>query len=158
MEPVDNVATLNIKGVRSRVEVSGTNGVFYRILLGGEPLKQVKGRWLLPAAGGKEIELRQRGLLPGFQKLVADGEVVYRLGGTVPIWLRVLMFVPLVLIVINPLFGSILGLLLFFMNILIVKNPQMPLALRTALPLVNTGAAAIILVILGNAAAGGSAS
>lgn len=151
MEPVDNVATLNIKGVRQRVELSGANGIFYRILLGGEPLKQVKGRWLLPAAGGKEVELRQRGLLPGFQKLVADGEVVYRLGGAVPLWLRIIMFVPFVLIFLNPLFGSILALILFFMNILIVKNPQMPLALRTALPFINTGAAAVILVILGNA-------
>lgn len=156
-EDAPDVATLAIKGVRQRVEISGTNGVFYRILVGGEPLKQVKGRWLLPAAGGKEIELRQRGLLPGFQKLVADGEVVYRLGGDVPVWLRVIMFAPFALTFLHPLFGSILGLILFFMNIHIVKNPHMPLALRTALPFVNAGAAAAILLILGNAASGAGA-
>ena len=153
MDTPENVAVLTIKGVRSRVEVSGIHGIFYRILVGGETQKQVKGRWLLPASGGKTVELRQRGFLPGFQKLAADGEVVYRLGDYVPVWLRVLMFLPLALVVVNPLFGIVLAVLLFFMNILIVKNPQMPIVLRAVLPVVNTAAAALILFILSGAAA-----
>jgi hypothetical protein len=154
MDTPENVAVLTIKGVRSRVEVSGIHGISYRVLLGGEPLKQVKGRWLLPAAGGKTVVLRQRGFLPGFQKLVADDEVVYQLGAYVPVWLRVLMFLPFVLIAVNPLFGIVLAILLFFMNVMVVKNPQMPIVLRAILPVVNTVAAGIILLILANAASG----
>jgi hypothetical protein len=153
MDTPENVAVLSIKGVRSRVEVSGIHGIFYKVLVGGEPQKQVKGRWLLPAAGGKTVILRQRGFLPGFQKLVADDEVVYQLGAYVPVWLRVIMFFPFLLIAVNPLFGIVLAILLFFMSIMVVKNPQMPIVLRAILPIVNTFAAAVILLLLSSVSA-----
>jgi hypothetical protein len=153
MDTPENVAVLSIKGVRSRVEVSGIHGIFYKILVGGEPQKQVKGRWLLPAAGGKTVIMRQRGFLPGFQKLVADDEVVYQLGGYVPVWLRVIMFVPFLLIAVNPIFGIVLAILLFFMSVMVVKNPQMPIVLRAILPIVNTLAAAVILLLLSSVSA-----
>lgn len=145
---MDNVETLDIPGAKGLVQVQGTLGVFFRILVDGQVLKPVKGRWLIPSRKGDSIELRQRGFLAGFQTLVAGGQPVYRLGAHVPVWLRVIMFVPLLLIILNPLMGLILGVALFFSNIMIVKNPQMPLGLRAALPIVNAAAVAVIILVL----------
>jgi hypothetical protein len=156
-EHIDNTDTLTVPGVKGKLEVSGTNGIFFRVVHNGEALKTVKGRWLLPtsgknASGQNTTELRQRGFLPGFTRLYADGEQVYAFGAYVPTWLRVIMFVPLLLVLVNPLFGLGLGILMFFMNILIVKNRQMPIGLRAALPIVNTLAAGLILALLSAAA------
>lgn len=153
---MDNIDTLSVPGVRGALEVHGTNGIFYRIVHKGEVLKPVKGRWLLPAGANKTTELRQRGFFPGFTSLYANNEKVYAFGANVPMWLRAIVFIPLLLVLVNPLFGLALGILMFFMNILIVKNPQMPLPLRAALPIINTLAAGLILALL--SAAGTNAS
>ncbi len=155
---MDNVDTLKVPGAKGTLEVHGTNGIFYRIVHNGEVLKPTKGRWLVPAGGDKTVELRQRGFFPGFTRLVANGEPVYQFGAAVPKWLRAVAFLPLLLIFISPLFGLALGILMFFMNILIIKNPQMPLPLRVALPIINTLAAGLILFLLGAAAAASQAA
>ena len=43
---------------------------------------------------------------------------------------------------------SILAVLLFFMNIMVIKNPEMPPALRVALPIINTAAATLAVLLL----------
>lgn len=148
---MDNVQTLNIPGAKGSVQIDGALGIFYRIVVDGKVIKPVKGRWLIPATRGEDIELRQRGLLPGFQTLAANGEPVIKLGAHVPVWLRVLMFVPLLLILVNPVAGLVLGVAFFLGNVLIVKNPHMPLPLRAALPLINTAAAGVVIAVLSSA-------
>ena len=89
-----------------------------------------------------------RGILPGFQSLYVEDEKIYQFGADVPVWMRALAFLPVVLIPVNPVFGSILAVLLFFMNIMVIKNPEMPPALRVALPIINTAAATLALLLL----------
>ncbi|MEX0913451.1 MAG: hypothetical protein WDZ57_00735 [Demequina sp.] len=145
---MDNTETVKVKGAKPQVQVTGVHGVFYKVLLDGEPLKPTKGKWLIPVRGGGTVQMRSRGFLPGFQKLFVEGEQVFDMGGNVSLVEKLIMFVPLVLIFINPILGLPLGLLMFFMNISLVKNAVMPRALRIALPLINAAAAAFVILLL----------
>jgi len=145
---MDNTETVKVKGAKPKVEVTGVHGVFYKVLLDGEPIKPTKGKWLIPVSGGKTVQMTSRGLLPGFQKLFVGGEEVFDLGADVSLVEKIIMFVPLVLIFLNPILGLPLGLIMFFMNITLVKNSVMPRPLRMALPLINTAAAAFIILLL----------
>jgi hypothetical protein len=145
---MDNTEIINVPGARPKVQVTGVHGVFYKILLDGEPTKPVKGRWVIPTRNGEHKEIRARGLLPGFQRLFVDGEQVFDMAHDVTRVERVIMFVPLVLIFINPFLGLPLALIMFFMNVSLVKNALMPRPLRIALPVVNTAAAAFVLLLL----------
>jgi hypothetical protein len=145
---MDNVQKLDIPGARGTVEVDGVLGVFYKILLDGEPQKRRKGGWAIPMRNGMTSKLSARGILPGFQKLYLDDQPIYAIGAHVDTGLRILMFLPFLLILVSPPFGLLLGGVLFFMNISVVKNVQMPRPLRIILPVVNTLAGALILVLL----------
>lgn len=138
---------LEVPGARGTVSLDGAEGIFYKVLIDGEPVKRRKGHWAIPLRNGETAKLESRGFLPGFQRLVVDGEEVHRMGAHVSMAERVLMFLPLVLVVFGFL-GAVLGLILFFMNILAVKNPQLPQAARIALPIINTVAGALILIVL----------
>ncbi|WP_084104174.1 hypothetical protein [Demequina sp. NBRC 110056] len=143
----DNTVALDIAGARGNVALEGADGVFYKVLIDGQPIKRAKGHWPIPMRNGSTGKLESRGILPGFQKLVMDGQDVYQMGGHASLAEKILMFLPLVLVVFGfP--GMILALILFFMNVFAVKNPQMPRAVRMALPIVNTIAGAIILYVL----------
>lgn len=143
----DNAERLNIPGARGTVEITGARGIFFTVAIDGEPVKRRRGVWPIPLRRGVTGELRSRGLIPGFAKLYLDGEFVYDMGAGVSKPERVLMFVPLVLVVFG-LWGLPLALLLFFMNIGVIKNTAMPRAMRIALPLINTLAGAAILALL----------
>jgi hypothetical protein len=143
-----NVQRLDITGARDTVEVDGVLGVFYKIRVGGKALKRGKGGWDIPMRKGAASKLSARGLVPGFQKFYLDGEPIYAMGAYVDVAMRVLMFLPLVLIVLNPLVGLVLAVILFFMNVSVVKNPQMPRPVRIILPIGNTLAGGLVLFLL----------
>ena len=145
---MDNTETLDIPGAKGTIQVTGVHGVFFKILINGEITKPVKGRWQISARKGQPLEMRSRGLLPGFQRLFVGGDQVFDMGADVSLAEKIIMFVPLVLIFIDPILGLPLGLLMFFMNISLVKNTVMPKALRIALPLINTAAAAFVILLL----------
>jgi len=145
---MENVQKLEIAGARGTVEVDGVTGIFYKIRVDDEVVKRTKGGWPIPMRNGKVSKLSSRGIVPGFQKLYMDEALVYAMGGHVEKWLRALMFLPFLLIFVNQLFGLILGVLLFFMNISAVKNDQMPMPVRAALPIINTVAGGVILALL----------
>ncbi|WP_084127027.1 hypothetical protein [Demequina sp. NBRC 110054] len=150
---MDNTVRIDVRGARGKVEVEGRHGVTAKVLLDGEPVRPKKGVFAVPVSGGRTAEIRLRGLLPGFQKVVVDGEPVVGLGDHVPMVARVTMFAPLLLLV-TALFGTVpgtigmvLALLLFFMSIMVVKNPDMPVWMRAALPLANTAAGAVVVLV-----------
>ena len=138
---------LDIPGARGRVTLKGAEGVFYTVLIDGEPVKRRKGGWAIPMRKGTTGKLESRGILPGFQTLVMDDRVVFRMGAHASTLEKALMFLPLGLVVFL-LPGLVLALLLFFMNVLAVKNPLLPRLARLAIPVVNTIAGAVILYVL----------
>ncbi len=150
---MENTVPLEIRGARGKVEVEGTLGVLVKVLLDGTPLRARRGIFSVPLSGGRTAQVRLRGLLPGFQKVLVDGTPVLSLGAHVPTAARVTMFAPL-LLVLSAGLGAVLGtiglflaVLLFFLSILVVKNPDMPVPLRVALPVVNTFAAGIVVLV-----------
>lgn len=151
---MENTVALDIKGARGTVEVEGVLGVLVKILVDGSPVRSRKGIFTVPRRNGTDAQVRVRGLLPGFQKIVVDGETVLNLGAHVPTPARFTMFAPLLLVfaagtgnVLLGTIGMVLAVLLFFMSIMVVKNPDMPAGLRIALPLVNTLAAAVVILV-----------
>ncbi|MDE0573292.1 hypothetical protein ON058_07680 [Demequina sp. B12] len=144
----NELADLSLPGARGTTQVQGAQGIFYKVLLNGEPVSRRKGAWPIPAKGG-ETELRARGLLPGFQTLWWNGTEVYRFGAHASVLEKVVMFAPLLLTLSLTLVGLFLGLVLFFVSVLVVKNVAMPKPLRIALPLVNTVAGGVIVAVLG---------
>ncbi|WP_062207798.1 hypothetical protein [Demequina oxidasica] len=145
---MDNVQKLDIEGARDTVEVDGVFGVFYRIRVGGEVVRRGKGGWDVPMRNGSTSKLTSRGIVPGFQKLYLDNTPIYAMGAHVDLGMRILMFLPFVLILVNYLLGFLLALILFFMNISIVKNPHMPRPVRIILLVVNTLAGGLMLFLL----------
>ncbi|WP_084040240.1 hypothetical protein [Demequina sp. NBRC 110053] len=143
----DETVALDIPGARGNVALQGAEGVFYKVLIDGQPIKRAKGHWPIPMRNGSTGKLESRGILPGFQKLVMGDREVYQMGAHATTLEKSLMFLPLLLVVfLFP--GMVLALILFFMNVFVVKNAQFPRALRVALPIVNTLAGGIILAIL----------
>ena len=57
------------------------------------------------------------------------------------------MFAPILLTLWLP-FGLVLGLLLFFLGLPLVKNLQVPKPARIAVPIINFAAGALILTLL----------
>ncbi len=154
---MDNKVPIQVRGAQGKVEVEGAHGVLVKVLLDGTPIKPRRGVFAIPVSGGKTSQIRLRGLLPGFQKVMLDGERVLGLGDHVPTAARITMFAPLIL-VLSAAFGTIAGtlgftlaLLLFFMSILVVKNPDMPEWMRAALPVANTVAGAIVVLVFSGA-------
>lgn len=145
---MNNVQKLDIAGARDTVEIDGVMGVFYKIRVAGEVVKRRGGGWEIPMAKGDSARLTSRGFIPGFQTLSVNGDPVYAIGAHVPTPLRALIFLPFLLIALNPILGFILGFLLFFMNVSLVKNPLMPYAVRVAMPLVNTVAGGVLLYLM----------
>jgi hypothetical protein len=131
--------------------VTGVHGVFYKVLLDGTPLKRRRGSWTIPLRNGKSTQITARGLLPGFQRLYLNGEQILDLGAHVSLLHKVLVFVPLLLLLINPYIGGLMGLIVVFLNIMTVKNPQIPPVMRTVTAILNTVAAGFILFMLGSA-------
>lgn len=149
----EQTVTLDIPGARGKVELVGAERIFYKVLVDGEPVSRRKGRWEIEMRGGKVGALESRGILPGFQTLVMGDREVYRMGGHATTLEKALMFLPLVLIVFG-FAGAVLGVVLFFMNVLAVKNPLMPRAARIALPIVNTVAGVLIVFALATLTSG----
>ncbi|PKQ25754.1 MAG: hypothetical protein CVT64_08640 [Actinobacteria bacterium HGW-Actinobacteria-4] len=145
---MDNTEPLNIPGARGKIAVTGVHGIFYKILVDGQVIKPVKGKWRIPARNGSFKLMHARGVLPGFQRLFVEGEQVFDMAHDVSLAQRIVMFVPLTLIFVNPLLGFPLALILFFMNVTLVKNAAMPGPLRIALPIINTAAAALVVFLL----------
>lgn len=145
---MEMIQRLDVEGAREPVEVDGVLGVFYKIRVGGTVVKRRKGGWDIPMRNGPVSRLSSGGVLPGFHKLYLDGTPIYAMGAHVDLAMRILMFLPFVLIVINPVLGLVLALILFFMNISIVKNPHMPWPVRVILPVGNLLAAGVVLFLL----------
>ncbi|MDN4473708.1 hypothetical protein [Demequina zhanjiangensis] len=154
---MENIVPLEIGGARGKVELEGVLGVFAKVLVDGTPVRAQRGVFPVPLKGGRTASVRLRGFLPGFQKVLVDGEQVMALGSHVPMAARITMFAPLLLVLAGgygPALGAVglvLGLLLFFLSILVVKNDAMPVPMRVALPVVNTIAAGIVILVFAGA-------
>jgi hypothetical protein len=146
-----NRVELHLAGAKPKVEIDGALGVVPKVLVDGKRAKSDRGGWLIALAKGGEARLTVKGWLPGFQKFRWQGEQVYQLGAQVGLAERIVMFVPFVLVVlfIKVWFVVPVALLLFLMNISVVKNTHMPRVLRIALPVINTVAATVALLAIG---------
>jgi len=142
-----DLVTLNVPGARQTVELENPHGILYKIRLGGEVIKRGKGGWAIPLRNGSAAHIKAKGLIPGFQALFLDGDKIYDMGDGVGKLERITMFAPILLIIWLP-FGLILGLLLFFLGLPLVKNLQVPRPARIAVPIVNFLAGALILTLL----------
>ncbi len=145
---MDNIQRLDIPGARKSVEIEGVLGITYKIRLGGTVIRRTKGAWAIPMRSGVDGKLTSRGLIPGFQTILLDGAPIYKIGAHVPLLHRILMFTSLLLVLFAFPWGSVLAVLLFFISVPVVKNIHMPAVLRAVLPVVNTAAVGLILIIL----------
>jgi len=149
-ETPSNRVELSLTGAKPKVEVDGALGIIAKILVDGERAKPDRGGWLVPLRKGGESRLSIKGWLPGFQKILWQGEEVFALGSHVGLAERIVMFAPFLLFVMAWYLVPV-SLALFFMSIPVVKNPHMPRGLRIALPVVNTvavGAAVIAIAAI----------
>lgn len=144
----DNTAILAIPGARSTVKVIGTRGIFFKVEQGGATLKRKKGAWQIAVKGGQMSPMRANGWLPGFQSLWLGQTRVYQFGADVPLSAKILSFLPLGLIALNPYVGALIGVIFVLYNIFAVKFSFFPKPLRIALPVLNTVAGALVLMVL----------
>ncbi|WP_062465107.1 hypothetical protein [Demequina soli] len=145
---MDNTRRLDIPGARGTVEVEGVLGLLYKVRIGGEIVKRSKSRWSIPLRNGSTAKLSSNGIIPGFQTLYLDGTPVLKMGAHVPTAAKVAMFAPLLLIVFGYL-GPFLAVFMFLTNVLLVKNPQVPVGFRVAMPIVTTAIMALLLTVIG---------
>jgi len=143
-----NMAELPIPRAASPVHVVGTRGVFYSIHQGGKALKKHRGAWVIELKNGKRATLRSAGWVPGFQKLYLDGELIYSFGLEAPLAAKILSFLPLGLIALNSLVGGILGIVLVFYNLYTIKNPDFPNRVKVILPVLNTIAGVLVVIVI----------
>lgn len=144
--PTDTIE-LSLKGAKPKVEIRRALGVLPRVFVDGEQQRPHKGGWMIPVGSAKEEKLSMQGVLPGFQRFEWRGDVVAKLGAHVRTPEKVVMFAPILMLVALPYFMTVvLALALFFMNIPVVKNPNMPRGLRIALPVINTVAATVAVI------------
>jgi len=144
---MENTRRLDIPGAKGRVEVDGVLGLLYKITLDGEPISRRKGAWAIPMRNGTTSKITANGLLPGFQTLRLDGKPILKMGAHVQAPEKIAMFAPVILLAWLFL-GAVAGVILFLMNIMVVKNPQFPRPLRVALPLLNTAVVALLFSVL----------
>lgn len=147
---------ITIPGARGTVEVVGAQGVRFCVMHNGAVVKSRSGVRPIAMRNGTTGELRQRGILPGFQSLWFDGKEVFRAGADTPTAARITMFAPLLLVALSPRYGIFVAVALLFLNIWVVKNSAFPNALRIALPITNTLTGAALLVGALSLAAGAS--
>ena len=145
---VVNGVTLDIPGSAGKVQVLGADRIFYKVEVGGEIVPRRRGMWQIPMRDGDPKLMTARGFVPGFQRLFVDGEEVARLGGYVPVLERIVMSLPIVLPILFRLPGVVVGFVMFLMNVIAVKNPQMPRGARIALAIANTVGGFIALLLL----------
>lgn len=155
IDTASNRIPLDLPGAKGKVEVVGALGIVAKLEIDGERARPQRGGWTIPLKSGTEGRLVIKGMLPGFQRLLWRDEVVMRLGAHVGKPERIAMFSPFLLFI-TGVFLAPVALVLFLMNISVVKNPLMPRALRIALPVINTVAAfigwvAIVTMVSGRA-------
>ena len=141
----ENRSLLTLPGAKGKVELVNPLGIVARIEIDGERAAPHRGGWAIPLKAGGTARLAPKGWLPGFQALIWEGKTIYKLGSHVGRPERIALFTPFLLIVLWW-FMTPVALALFFLGIPVVKNPHMPRPLRIALPIVNTIAAAVLLV------------
>jgi hypothetical protein len=144
---MDTIQPLNVPGARQSVEIENPQGIFYKIRVGGEVIKRSRGGWPIPLRNGDTALIRSKGLIPGFQVLELRGERIFDMGEGVGRLERITMFAPILLALWVP-FGVVIGLVLFFFGIPLVKNLQVPRPARIALPIVNFLVVAALLTLL----------
>ncbi|WP_062522367.1 hypothetical protein [Demequina silvatica] len=144
---MENTRRLDIPDARGKVEVDGVLGLLYKIRIDGDVIKRRKGAWDIPLRKGGSSKLTSNGLIPGFQTLRLDGTPILKMGAHVEPAVKVAMFAPLLLILWSFV-GAILAVIMFLTNVFLVKNPQMPMGLRLALPIINTAVMAMVLTAL----------
>lgn len=146
---MDNTRRLDIPGSRGKVEVDGVLGLLYKVRIDGTVIKRGRGGWAIPMRNGSTSRLTSGGVIPGFQTLYLDGKPILKMGAHVQAPEKAAMFAPLALVLWWYLgVGAILAVLMFLTNVMVVKNPQIPRALRIGLPLVNTAVMAAVLTVL----------
>ncbi len=148
---MDNTRVLEIPGARGKVEVDGVLGILYKVRIDGTVVKRKRGAWQIDMRNGSVARLTSNGVIPGFQTLYLDGKPILKMGAHVPTRARITMYAP-ALLLLWPLIGAvppvvttittILAVVMFLMNIVFVKNPNIPTGLRVAMPAAN------VLVIL----------
>jgi len=149
IDTASNLIELDLSGAKGKVEVTGALGIVAKVLIDGERARPQRGGWPIPLADGGETKLMVKGFLPGFQRFTWNGETVLPLGAHVPVAPKIAMFAPF-LLMFGWVFLAPLSLVLFLLNISIVKNPAMPVALRIGLPILNTVAGAVAWIALGS--------
>lgn len=142
-----NAVTLDIPGSAGKVQVLNADRIFYKIEVGGEVVPRKRGMWQIPMREGDPKLVTARGFVPGFQRLFSDGEELMRLGGYVPAIERIVMSLPIILPILFRFPGVVLGFILFLMNVIAVKNPQMPRAGRIGLAVANTVGGVVVLML-----------
>lgn len=155
---VVNAVTLNIPGSAGKVQVLNADRIFYKIEVGGEIVPRRRGMWQIPMREGDPKLVTARGFVPGFQRLFSDGEELMRLGGYVGVPERIVMSLPILLPVFFRVPGVVLGFLLFMMNVIAVKNPQMPRSGRIALAIANTVGGFVALMLFSSLLPGAAES
>lgn len=151
----NDITPLDLPGSVGTTEVKGAQGVLYFIRHDGEIVQRKRGRWAIPMDTGEPGELRAHGWIPGFQRLSWNGTEVFRMGAYVSTAEKVVMFLPLLLVLFGSLVAVVLGLVLFFMSVRVMKTYAMPRFLRVLLPIINTVAGGFVVILLASLATGG---
>lgn len=138
---------LDIPGARGIVDVDGVLGLTFRVRIDGIVVRRSRGQWAIPLRSGSTATVTANGIIPGFQTIYVDGEPALRLGAHVEPAAKAAMFSPALLLVwpmvvamppVIVLVGSVLAVVMFLMNVVTVKNPQLPRGIRVAMPVINT--------------------
>ncbi|WP_061960333.1 hypothetical protein [Demequina flava] len=151
----NEITPLELPGSVGSTEIKGAQGVLYFIRHDDEIVSRRRGRWLIPMANGEMGELRAHGWVPGFQRLSWQGTEIFRMGAHATLAEKIAMFAPLLLVLLGSFLAVVLGLVLFFMSVRVVKTPAMPIFLRIALPIINTVAGGLIVILLAGLLASG---
>jgi hypothetical protein len=118
------------------------------VTVNGQPVPRIGRRvYALPAAGGGTVNAEVRpGVLDPFPSLQING-VKHRTGPQIPIALRILTFVPILLVGVGGLVGGLIGALGMIGNLAIARL-SLPSVVKALLMLVVLGVAVVVWVIV----------
>ncbi|WP_030486860.1 hypothetical protein [Micromonospora chokoriensis] len=138
-----NTGPLNVAGVAGPIVVA-TKAVWGHpdVTVGGVPAPRTGKRYALPAVGGGVVQATVRTVLADPYPTVEVNGVRHRTGPAMPIFLRILVMLPILLLTVGGILGGLVGALGIAGNLAVART-RMATAVK-ALAMLGVGVGAVI--------------
>ncbi|WP_433308918.1 hypothetical protein ACQP0U_19160 [Micromonospora sp. CA-269861] len=138
-----NTEPLNVDGVAGPIVVATKAFIGHpAVTVGGVPAPRTGRRFALPAVGGGVVQATVRTVLADPYPTVEVNGVQHRTGPPMPIFLRILVLLPILLFTVGGILGALVGALGVAANLTVART-RMATAVK-ALTMVGVGIGTVI--------------